>query len=316
MVRYLPHFALVLAMLVWSTSFPALKIALSEYTPPQVMAGRMLAASLICLPLIPSLIRALRDRVVRRTLLVCVLCEPCLYFLCETFALRYTSSAQAGMVLALLPLSVAAGAWLLLGERPARRVWVGFSLAIAGVCWLTFGSVATDSSPLPLLGNLLEALAVLCATGYTLSVRRLSNRVPPTIMTVAAPLAGALFFLPLSLVPLNLKPVSTGLDLPSWAPEVCILYLGTIVTFTGYGLYNYGICRLSAGRAAAYTNLIPVLTLFMGVLWMGDVLLPEQYAASALVLLGVFLSQGGASSGPPEGSAANGEAGPATGGPR
>jgi len=292
MSRCLPHLALFLAMLVWSTSFLALKIALTAYTPPEVMAGRMLAACVVCIPLLRPLFRGLKDRLTRRVLLVCVLCEPCLYFLCETFALRYTSSAQAGMVIALLPLCTAAGAWLCLGERATPRVWFGFGLAIVGVVWLSLGAVATESSPNPLLGNTLEALAVLCATVYTLSVRRLAGRMAPTVMTAATAVAGAAFFIPLAMLPLSLEPVMPSRDLPSWAPAACIIYLGTIVTFAGYGLYNYGICRLNAGRAAAYTNLIPVMTLIMGVLWMGDLILPAQYAASALVIAGVIFSQG------------------------
>lgn len=293
MTRFIPHMALTCAMIVWSTSFLALKIALSAYTPPEVMAGRMLAASCVCLPAIKPVLRALQDNSTRNALLLCVLCEPCLYFLCETFALRYTSSAQAGMVVALLPLAVAAGAGVFLGERLASRVWIGFGLAIAGVVWLTLGSVATESSPAPLLGNFLELLAVLCATGYTLIVRKLSNRMGPLALTAASSYAGAFFFLPLCLLPLSLEPVNLGTALPPWAPVACIIYLGTVVTFVGYGLYNYGICRLSAGRAAAYTNLIPVLTLLMGVLWMGDVLTPPQYVASLVVIAGVILSQGG-----------------------
>lgn len=293
MTRYIPHMALTVAMIVWSTSFIALKIALSAFSPPEVMAGRMLAASLVCLPALKPVLRAMRNKATRNAVLLCVLCEPCLYFLCETFALRYTSAAQAGMVIALVPLAVAAGAWIILGERLRARVWVGFSLAIGGVVWLTLGSVATDSSPAPLLGNFLEFLAALCATGYTLMVRKLSNKMGPMALTAASSYAGAIFFLPLCLLPLSLEPVNLGTTLPIWAPIACILYLGTIVTFVGYGLYNYGIYRLSAGRAAAYTNLIPVLTLFMGVMWMGDVLTPPQYVASALVIVGIVMSQGG-----------------------
>ena len=58
--RLIPHAAVVLAILVWSSSFIALKIALSAYSPLTVMAGRMLAASLICLPLLPPVLRFAR----------------------------------------------------------------------------------------------------------------------------------------------------------------------------------------------------------------------------------------------------------------
>lgn len=289
----LPHFALMLSMLVWSSTFIGLKIALSVYSPASAMALRMGSAALFCLPFLPRLLRAMRDPAVRRVLLFGVLCEPCLYFLSETSALRYTSSAQAGMVLALLPLFVAAGARVFLGEKMGSRAWMGFSLAIGGVIWISLGGEVSESSPAPLLGNALEALAVLCATGYTLCMRKLSATMPPLLLTAGMAFAGTLFFSALSLLPLSVEPVRLAVSVPDWMPAAAILYLGIVATFGGYGLYNYGIARLSAGRAAAYTNLIPVITLFMGVLCLNEHMTPTQYLAAALVVAGVMLSQSG-----------------------
>lgn len=289
----LPHLALMLSMLVWSSTFIGLKIALSVYSPASAMALRMGSAALFCLPFLPRLLRAMRDPAVRRVLLFGVLCEPCLYFLSETSALRFTSSAQAGMVLALLPLFVAAGARVFLGEKMGSRAWLGFSLAIGGVIWISLGGEVSESSPAPLRGNALEALAVLCATGYTLCMRKLSATMPPLLLTAGMAFAGTLFFSALSLLPLSVEPVRLAVSVPDWMPAAAILYLGIVATFGGYGLYNYGIARLSAGRAAAYTNLIPVITLFMGVLCLNERMTPTQYLAAALVVAGVMLSQSG-----------------------
>ena len=77
----------------------------------------------------------------------------------------------------------------------------------------------------------------------------------------------------------------------SWAAWAAVPYLGCVVSLGGYGLYNVGVHRLSAAQAAAYTNLIPVLTLLLGVWLLREVFLPAQYAASALIIAGVLLSQ-------------------------
>ena len=236
----LPHLALMLSMLVWSSTFIGLKIALSAYSPASAMALRMGSAALLCLPLLPRLLRAMKHPAVRRVLLFGVLCEPCLYFLCETSALRHTSSAQAGMVLALLPLTAAAGARLFLGENMEGRAWLGFALALFGVIWISCGGEVSESSPAPLLGNALEALAVLCATGYTLCMRKLSAVLPPLLLTAAMTFAGTLFFSALSLLPFSAEPVRLAVTVPDWMPAAAILYLGIAATFGGYGLYNYG----------------------------------------------------------------------------
>lgn len=78
-------------------------------------------------------------------------------------------------------------------------------------------------------------------------------------------------------------------------------YLGGVVSLGGYGLYNVGVSRLSAAGAAAYTNLIPILTLASGVILLREVFLPGQYMASVLVVAGVLLSQWGGRRGRREG---------------
>lgn len=287
----LPHLALFLAMCVWSSSFIALRIALSGLTPIETMAGRMLTACLVFLPLWPALIRAVRRNGQTGLLLVMGLCEPCLYFLLETHALQLTTASQAGMVSSLLPLLVAVAAWPILGERIALHGWLGYALAAAGVVWLSLAAAPAESAPDPILGNGLEALAMTCGAFYTIAARRLSRFYNALQITAIQSGMGLAFFSLLLFWPSQPQPLSLGLDLPVWGPWAAVLYLGGCVTFGGYGLYNYGVQRLSAGQAAAYINLIPVITLLMGVGLLHEVFLATQYMASALVIAGLVLSQ-------------------------
>jgi drug/metabolite transporter (DMT)-like permease len=81
--------------------------------------------------------------------------------------------------------------------------------------------------------------------------------------------------------PPALEPVSVG----------AIVYLGSVVTFGAYGCYNFGVSRIPAGQAAAFINLIPVLSLVMGTVILGETLSVAQYLASGIIFLGIFLSQ-------------------------
>lgn len=287
----IPHLALLLAMLVWSSSFIALRIALSGLTPIETMAGRMLTACLVFLPLWGSIYRAVRQCGQILPLLLMGLCEPCLYFLLETHALQLTTASQAGMVASLLPLIVAVAAWPILGERISRRGRLGFGLAAVGVVWLSLAAAPEESAPNPLLGNAMEALAMFCGACYTIAARHLSRHYNALQITAVQSGIGLLFFALLLLLPVQTQPLSLGLDLPAWAPWASVIYLGACVTFGGYGLYNYGVQRLSAGQAAAYINLIPVITLMMGVGMLGETFLPTQYLASSLIITGLILSQ-------------------------
>jgi len=296
MKQYSPvvyYIALSMAVLVWGSSFPVLKIALSEYTPAQVLAGRMLTASVLCLPVLRPLLRKLKDRKTLWILLFAVLCEPCVYFLMEGYAVRYTTASQAGMVIAAMPLTVAVGAWIFLKEKLSALGWTGFVLSITGVIALSLGAEASASAPNPLLGNTLEFLAAICGAVYTLSAKYLSRRLAPIELTGAMSYAGALFFSSLCLLPQTLPPIPLEVSVPSWMPEASILFLGSVVMLVGYGLYNFALCGMPAGRVAAFMNLVPVCSLFMGVFFLHDHMSLLQYGAAGLIILGVVLTQQG-----------------------
>ncbi len=219
-------------MALWGSSFMALKVAFRELPPMWVIFGRMALGSLIFL-----VAWRWRGRIDYRPgdwryLLALAVCEPCLYFICESLALQQTSAAQAGMITALLPLLVAVGACFLLHEKIARMTWIGFALAVLGSLWLTLASEPDSHAPNPLLGNLFELLAMLCATGYTLLLKHLSARYSPFTLTAMQAFIGTLFFLPLALATAGLpsgsparlagsRRWSTWAAWSRWAPMAC-----------------------------------------------------------------------------------------------
>ena len=279
-----PTLALLVASAIWASSFVVMKAALAVFDPLFIMAVRMAVAALCLMPFL-KLLKGVRYQAGDWKLLAfIVICEPGFYFLFEANALRYTSASQAGMVVAMLPLMVGAAARLTLKEPLTRTAFLGLSLAVVGVVWLSAAGVATERAPHPVLGNFLEFLAMVCATGYMVAARRVMERYSPHFITALQAVAGCVFYVPALALPAVPLPES----LPLW-PCLGVLYLGSAVTLGAYGCYNYGNSQLPAARASAFTNLIPVFTLVMGVTLLDETLTPAQLAASALVIAGVFL---------------------------
>ncbi|NOY12431.1 MAG: DMT family transporter [Deltaproteobacteria bacterium] len=286
--RLLPVFSLILAMLLWASSFVALKLAFRGYHPMQVIFGRMLIASLCFLPFIPSFRKLNWRRRDLKYLLIMAICEPCLYFLFEARALELTSASQAGMITAMLPLLVAILAWSCLQEQISRQTLLGFSLALSGAIWLSLAGETSSNAPNPLLGNFYEFLAMVCAAGYTVSLKHLTSNYPPLFLTAFQAFVGSLFFFPFLLLP--------GVGFPlHWetTPALAVIYLGTFITLGAYGCYNYSVSRIPASQAAGYVNLIPVFGVILGILILGDSLNLWQWLACGLVFCGVGLSSYG-----------------------
>ncbi|WP_144685995.1 DMT family transporter [Desulfobotulus alkaliphilus] len=282
-----PYFALVTAMLLWATSFIALKLAFTAYDPMVVIFARMAIASLCFLPFFFRLLPQVRYRKGDWKLLgIMVLCEPCLYFIFEAKALTLTTASQASMITAVLPLLVAIGAMLTLNERVSTRTFCGFALAMSGAVGLSLTGTVSENAPNPLLGNTFEFLAMVCAAAYTLLLKRLSERYPVFLLTGFQAFCGSIFFFPVLFFP--------GTPLPQTfipVPALSVFYLGVCITLGAYGLYNYGVSRIPASQASAYVNLIPVFTVFFGWLILGEQFTMPQYFCAALVLSGVAVSQ-------------------------
>lgn len=282
----LPILALTAASILWASAFIAFKLAFQAYDTMFVVFARMLVACVCFAPLYPRF----RSQPYRagdwKPIALMGLCEPGLYFLFETAAIKNTEAAQAGMIVAMLPLLVAVGAHFILKEKVSLRTWGGFLVAVIGAALLSCLSTATESAPNPALGNFQEFLAMICAMGYTILLKQLSRRYSPMFLTFTQAVFGCLFFLPLMFLPGQSLPTEFVL-----IPALSIVYLGAASTMGAYGLYSYGVSKIPASQASAFVNLIPVATIIMARLVLGEVFSLGQYLASALVLGGVILSQ-------------------------
>jgi len=285
--RWKPYAALVLAMALWGSSFPAFKYCLEHFDGWFFVWGRLILASLLTVCLLPRLPVQRPQRGDWKAFAFMGFCEPCLYFIFELYALKFTSSAQAGVIVALLPLIVAGVAALVLGERITRRVLLGLLLAVAGAAWMSLGSSATESSPRPILGNLLEFCAMICATGYVITAKRLTARYSPYTLVVVQNAIGAVFFLPFVLG-LGEFPEISKVPPTAW---VTLLYLGGVVSLLAFYCNNVGLRHIPASRATIFGNLIPVFAIGLAGLFLGERLSPAQFAACGLILVGLVVSQ-------------------------
>jgi drug/metabolite transporter (DMT)-like permease len=277
---------LVLAMFLWGSSFIALKLAFADYHPMLVIFGRMSIASIAFIFFLPRF-RTVRVRRQDWILLAgMALAEPCLYFIFEALALKNTSASQASVITTMLPLLVSVASAFLLSEKFSLHNYAGLSLAMLGAVALSLGGEVSVHAPNPFLGNFYEFIAMICATVYTIAVKRLSSRYPALFITAFQAIIGTFFFAPFLLLP--------GVSIPSPLPPVsttAIVYLGLAVTLLAYGLYNFALSLMDAGKAAVYINLIPLFTMGLGWFIFNEVFTTSQYIAGLIIFTGVGLSQ-------------------------
>ncbi|MFA9372981.1 MAG: DMT family transporter [Poseidonibacter sp.] len=278
--------SLVFAMFIWGSSFIALKSAMNDLSPFTVIFLRMLVASACFVYFIKDFIKYEFSKKDIKYILLLALFEPCLYFVFEAKALQFTSASQAGMITSLMPVITAMAAGYFLKEIITKQFILGSVIAMAGAIWLSLQATTTVSAPNPLLGNFFELLAMACAAGYTIVARYLSDRYSALFITAIQVFIGAIFFFPFFLYEYVTMDLNFTLN-----AILCTLYLGIVVTLLGYGLYNYALTKIEASKAAMFIYLIPIFTLILAAMILGEKLSIIELIACVTILSGVFISE-------------------------
>lgn len=273
------------ALLIWSSSFIATKVAYRTFPPITLAAARFFVA--LILLWIARL--ALRERVRptwREFLPIAFsgFMGITLYFLFENVGLSMTTASSAALIVASFPAITLVGERLVYKTPITLRQVAGIALAVVGVYLISVSSQKGEGAENPLLGNLILLGTGLVWTAYIFSTRRVVGRFPAVTLSFYQTLAGFIGFLPFTL-----------LEARRWqAPDAMsvsmLLYLGTMCSVAAYLMYNFGLRKLKPSTSAFLMNLVPIFGTLFSVILLGETLTWRHLAGGALVILGVLVS--------------------------
>lgn len=277
--------ALGVTVLLWGSSFPVAKIVLRGMTPITYIFLRFTVASFLFGLLMLKKFRRLPLRIHLKLFLI-ALFEPTLYFLFETSGLQYTSASSASLIIAGVPGMVALLAGIFLKERLNLQQWAGVILAIFGVVLLVGfddNAAYADSS---LLGNALILLAVVSTAFYMIIARHISGEVGVLELTFYQVVYGMIQLLPLYLI-FEDPVVLSEIPFESIGAFFFLVFGATIVAFL---CYNYAISKIHVSRAAVFINGIPLVSVIVSAILLGERLGVNQFIGGAVVIAGVTLT--------------------------
>jgi len=105
-------------------------------------------------------------------------------------------------------------------------------------------------------------------------------------LTAIQSFVGFFFFMPFALWEYNTVAMDFNLNAILW-----VMYLGVVVTIGGYGLFNFALSRMEASKAGMFVSLIPVFTIILAFLILGETLTYIEVTASIIILFGVLATQ-------------------------
>ena len=283
------HVVLLVANVVFATSYTVTRIALVDIPPITLgLARSLVGAVALGLWAAPAMTRrriAPADHV-RMALMGLVGFAAAFGF--SHWGLARSTASNAALLITVEPTSIILLSPVLLGERLSRREALGAALALVGAVVVVINGVPgfTQAIAPHWRGDLLLVLGGLAYGGYSLLGRDVLVRHPVLVVTAYSILWGSA-----AMVPLAALEWSHG-ERAVWTASAigATLYLGLVITALGYATWNWCLERLGASRVAIFVNLQPLVGALLGVWWLSEPLTGFTVAGGLLILTGLHLT--------------------------
>ena len=276
--------------LVWGGTFMVVALALRGYGPVTVAAARTGLGALALAALALALRRPRPQLDGERLLFLAALglLTAAAPFLLLAWGIVHVPSAFAGLSMAVLPLFVLPLAHLFVpGDRLTARKAGGFALGLAGAAILLGpGALHAPAGDLAALGR----LACLAATACYALGSILTRRCPPMDPLWMAALilaAGSLVTGPAMLALEGMPPPAAAI------PTAALVVLGLVPTAFAAVLRVVVIRSAGPSFMTLVNYQVPLWAMLAGWAVLDEALPPRFFAALALILAGLAVSQGG-----------------------
>lgn len=220
------------------------------------------------------------------SLLLLGLMQPVIYFLCESFGISLTNATVSGVIIALIPIVALGCGALFLKEKPSLAQVFFSLLCIAGVILMTLQQ--SGGGNVQPLGIVLLVGAVVCGAVYNMMSRKISASFSALERTYGMMLVGAVVFTLLACAENGFDGRKLLLPLQNVRFCLSMVYLSLFSSILAFLCLNYAATILPVSRATAFCNLTTVLSVFAGVVFLGDPFNGVSALAAAVIILGVF----------------------------
>jgi drug/metabolite transporter (DMT)-like permease len=147
----------------------------------------------------------------------------------------------------------------------------------------TMFSYSTFSGDLLILGS------GVCWAIYTVLGKPMFTRYKPMTVTITNIVIGTLFLVILALTVENFS-IVPGISTSTW---VIVLYLAFVCSGLAYILWYESLNHLDASKAGSFLFTIPLFTIMIAHLTIGEAVTRSVVIGAALVILGVYLAERG-----------------------
>ena len=267
---------LVLAALVWGSSFPVITYALRDISPMLFLVLRFFVAFLILAPRTGALGRLRR---LFNLDLVLMSIPNALAFIFQFKAQVLTTASKTALLVNSSPVFVVIVSALFFKERFSARQSAAMVVAMAGV---VVTSTGLDFSGLSVInvGDLLCLAVGVCWAFFIVFSKRVVKKYGPYELSQGLCFWTAVFALPL----VGLEPVRFA-----WSSVPAILYLALFTTLLAYYFYLRGVRSVSSLATSIIILVEVVVAFLLSHAFLSESFSPIETVGVVMVMAGVVM---------------------------
>ncbi len=265
--------------LIWGSSFLLISIGLKAFHPGLITWARV-GLGALALSVLPSARRAI-DRADGRRILALSIIWVAIPFTLFPLAQQHINSAVTGLLNGATPIFAGIIGGLFFARPPRGPQRIGLGLGFLGIAIVSVAS-GGDGGSTAAIGVLMVLAATVCygvATNFAGPIQQRYGSIP--VMARMLVLA-TVWTAPFGLVGVARSDFSVG-------PAVAITVLGVVGTGVAFALMAELVGSVGGPRASIITHLIPIVSLGLGVGFLGDDVSTVALGGVVLVLSGAAL---------------------------
>jgi drug/metabolite transporter (DMT)-like permease len=286
---WLPYLLLTLTVLFWSGNF-VLGRGIRELIPPiSLNFWRWVGALVILTPFSWRAVRRQRALLLTHWKLLALLALPSItiFNMFIYTALQTATAINTALVNAMIPIFIAIISWVVFKERLTLRQAAGVCISLAGLVFIvTRGNYAALRMLTLSSGDFWTLGASLSWAIYSVMLRKRPAGMDPVAFLTVIILFGLLYALPLYAWEVWHRG-GFKLTVPSLA---AMSYVALFPSVLSYIFWNSGVVKVGANRAGIFIHLMPVFSVVLAMLFLGERLHLFHFFGIALIFIGIVLT--------------------------
>ncbi|OFD79199.1 DMT family transporter [Bacillus mycoides] len=283
------YLSALLYSLIIGFSFMFVKLALTITSPLDTLAHRFTVAFIAAsIPVIFGFVKLNISFKNILALLPLAIFYPALFFAFQAFGLVYTSSSEAGIIQAAIPIFTMILASYFSKEYTNTWQKTSVFISVIGVIYIFImnGIGAHETNFIGVILILLSALSSAC---YNVLARKMTKKFKLMDLTYTMTAIGFISFNFIAIIDhmnkgtitVYFKPFTNGTFL------ISILYLGLLSSLLTALLLNYSLSYIEAAKISVFSNLSTLITIIAGVVFLHEQIAYYHIIGTLLIVLGV-----------------------------